>query len=184
MAQDRQPVGKRPPHKHTPRRLLGARQLAQLVNAGASGGPTTARDRAILALLTTTGLRAQELCALSLDQLHKGFLTVCTAKQGEGRETYRREVPLPHETALHLRAYLAEAPRPCREEEQALFLTYDGYPLDRRTLAQIVQGAAERAQLAEHHVTVALIRFSVGALRLGVYRGQQDGQDRSEDTPC
>jgi site-specific recombinase XerD len=130
------------------------------------GSPAAPRDRAILALLTTTGLRAEELCGLSLDQLHEGSLTVRITKQG-GRDkgTCWRTVPLPQETEGYVRAYLTNSRRPCRKEEPTLFLTHDGYPLDKGVLAQIVQAAAERAQLAERHVTVALIRYSVGAMK-------------------
>lgn len=169
-------------HRHRPRRQspstpLDADELMHIAEGCGFKRPIEARDHAILAVLTTTGMRARELCSLTLDQLHEGYLTVPTTKT-----RHTREIRLTYDTEWYVRAYIRRYRQPADEGEQHIFLTQDGHSLDVMALAHIVRVAANCAQLSDRHVTLALIRYSVGALLFrSLKAGQPTEKERSHD---
>jgi integrase/recombinase XerD len=84
------------------------------------------RDKALLAVLLDTGMRAQEACSLTLDALsltpHEAFLRV----EGKGRK--QRELGLGKHAALALHRYLTRG-RPAATNRPEVFLSRDGQPL-------------------------------------------------------
>ncbi len=111
------------------------------------------RDRAILEILYSTGIRNQELRALRLEDvdLVRGELTV------SGKGGKQRRLPLGEEAARRLEAYLAV--RHTRHPSPLLFLTKRGQPLGSCALINLVQLAADQAGL-NRRVTPHLVRHS------------------------
>jgi site-specific recombinase XerD len=97
------------------------------------------RDRTILMLLLDTGMRASELCGLTLDTVHlehgvardDAYLTV----MGKGRR--QRECPLGQRGRRQLHRYLHRF-RPHVLGETHIFLGRDGRPLDNKGLGAVL----------------------------------------------
>ena len=124
---------------------LDHEDVRQLIDAAAEraldGGPTGARDLAILELLYATGIRVGELCALDVDDLDEERRVVRVL--GKGRK--ERAVPygVPAERAVH--AWLAHRSGLARPGSgPALFLGARGGRIDPRVVRALVH-----ARLAE-----------------------------------
>jgi len=97
------------------------------------------RDRAILELLYSSGLRASELCDLQLEDFAEGIIHV---KCGKGNKA--RSVPLTDEAQHWINRYITERRG---LEEGPLFCTLLGKPIQRRLLCTIVTEYAAKAGL-------------------------------------
>jgi site-specific recombinase XerD len=78
------------------------------------------RDKAVLAILLDTGIRAEEMCGLTLENLHIGGSESYIRVVGKGRK--EREVGLGKQAALAIQRYLSRA-RP-KSEAPTVFLTH------------------------------------------------------------
>jgi integrase/recombinase XerC len=115
-AQDRSWSGPRPvPQEQPGPRWLDRREQNALLRAAERAGEP--RDLAVVRLLLNTGLRVQELCALTWKDVavseRKGSLTV---RHGKGRK--HRQVPLNH----NARAVLAALGHPQHAGQEAVIL--------------------------------------------------------------
>jgi integrase/recombinase XerD len=105
------------------------------------------RDRALLELLYSTGLRKSEVLALTVYDLdlESGLLAVRSGKGGKSRV-----VPLSKEAVRWLRAYL-EKIRPgtnrLAPHERSLFLTYQGNGFLRHTLSILIRRYVRTAKI-------------------------------------
>lgn len=103
------------------------------------------RDKAILAVLVDTGIRAAELCGLMLDCVwtdpDDSFIKV----QGKGRK--ERECPLGRMARIALRRYITRYRRPAERGDKHVFLSRVGTPLTTRGLDQVVQRLARAAHV-------------------------------------
>src|SRR3990170_6996928 len=134
----------RPPRAPRPRpRVLTADELQALLAAPAKqDSPRSLRDSAILALLSSTGLRAAEVVALTIDEvdLERGWV---------GRPQ-NPEPQLPLGRALKpMRRYVVDG-RPHltrRADERSLFLNQRGDRLSRQGLWLVVKRWTTRAGL-------------------------------------
>lgn len=101
------------------------------------------RDRAMLILLLSTGVRTSELCALCLRDLvlsrRTGTLTV---RSGKGNKT--RTIPLNGDARSALSSWLEVRPDVSNDH---LFVGRRGEPLGATTLQHIIQSLATRAGL-------------------------------------
>jgi len=97
------------------------------------------RDRAILAVLLSSGLRASELCQLQCRDIRSSLVFVRRGKFGA-----QRFVPLSRRAWLTVSAYLSRHPA---QPTDPLFRTLTGQPLTRRLLHKIVTGYARRLGL-------------------------------------
>jgi integrase/recombinase XerD len=97
------------------------------------------RDYTILLLFLDTGIRVSELCGLTLDSLHDGYLIVF------GKGSKEREVGISGTTARELFKYVHQYRKPHEETEKHLFLSFRGKPLDRKAIWEIIHASAERA---------------------------------------
>ena len=108
---------------------------------------TGVRDRAILELFYSTGIRRGELLGLELFDVDLPEKSVRVRKGKGGKE---RLVPLGDEAAVYLERYLQEV-RPiwCRKNPgvRVLFLAYTGRALDSQALQHIVKKYAERSRI-------------------------------------
>jgi len=118
-----------------------AEQVEELLRVCRSRSFLDARDAAILLLLLDTGLRASELCSLTVDDLDWTAQTLTVIGKGDRV----RVTPFGHAVHEALARYL-----PNRGEEletSALFVTHDGLPLSRFALWKIVRRRCEEANI-------------------------------------
>jgi integrase/recombinase XerD len=95
------------------------------------------RDRAMLELLYSSGLRASELCELELKDISADEVMVCDGKGGK-----TRTVPITQEAWYWIDIYI-EKYRGC--EEGYLFITSHGKQVRRQLLCSIVTSYAKQA---------------------------------------
>jgi integrase/recombinase XerC len=156
--------------RHLPR-TLDADQMARLLEIPA-GGALTARDRALMELLYSSGLRLAELVALDLADLDLKDRTVRVL--GKGRKS--RIVPVGRLALAALRAWLRERAPLVPADETALFVARAGRRLGARAIQRRVAYWARRQGLAVH-VHPHLFRHSFASHLLesgGDLRGVQE----------
>ena len=157
-----------------PRRLpqtLDADQMARLLEIPAGGG-LTARDRALMELLYSSGLRLAELVGLDLTDLDLKDRTVQVL--GKGRKS--RIVPVGRLAVAALRGWLKERAMLAPAAETALFVGRGGRRLGPRAIQQRVDYWAKRQGLGLH-VHPHLFRHSFASHLLesgGELRGVQE----------
>lgn len=127
-----------------------------------SSRPTALRDRAILVTLVDTGLRASELCALTVRdyQQSHGRLTV---QHGKGDK--RRTVYLGAASQRALWRYLST--RPEATLDAPLFATRTAKPIDRHNLKNLIYSIAKRAGVTGATVHRFRHTYAVNFLRNG-----------------
>jgi integrase/recombinase XerD len=127
---------------------LTEHEMTRLVSAPTGGDPRSLRDRALLELFYSSGLRVSELAALMLQQvdLENGFLRVF------GKGSKERVVPIGTRACDALATYITSArvhlvkPRTGSQ----LFLNSRGAALSRVALWMIVKKHAERAGISKN----------------------------------
>jgi integrase/recombinase XerD len=129
--------------KHLPRALLGVAETEAILEATDPATPEGLRDRAMLELLYSTGLRRTELANLRRYDADLVRLVVFV-REGKGRKD--RVVPLGARAAVWLDRYLVQArPRLLGEASEALFVTDWGQPVSPEHAADAVRRAKARA---------------------------------------
>lgn len=148
------------PTKRTDTRLvsyLTTKEWRALVDAADPRSIIGARNRALLSLGVTGGLRASELVGLSLDDVRL-HAPASVHVRGKGRR--ERELPLWAETQTALAAWLRVRPA---SASGALFVSTKGRPISRAALRVIVRSHARRA--ARACASIARKRVSPHVLR-------------------
>ena len=133
---------------------LDADQMARLLEIPA-GEPFATRDRAVMELLYSSGLRLAEVVALDLGHLDGRDRTVHVL--GKGRKA--RVVPVGRVALRALKEWLPQRVGVARSDEQALFVGRSGRRLGRRAVELRVAYWARR-QGIETHVYPHLFRHS------------------------
>ncbi|HVH82884.1 MAG TPA: tyrosine recombinase XerC [Steroidobacteraceae bacterium] len=150
---------------------LDADQMGRLLQIPAGGG-LTARDRALMELLYSSGLRLAELVGLDLADLDLRDRTVRVL--GKGRKA--RIVPVGRLALAALRAWLKERAALAPMDEPALFVARTGQRLGPRAIQARVSYWAKRQGLGVH-VHPHLFRHSFASHLLesgGELRGVQE----------
>jgi integrase/recombinase XerD len=130
-----------PKEAPSPRHLSDEEEEALVTAVNATG---TLRDQAIITLLLHTGLRAQELCTLTRQQIHLGKRNGTLRIMGKRKKV--REVPLNTTARSILNRYLETL----SQEYQYLFLSEKTRrALTRRALGHLVTKYATQAQVAD-----------------------------------
>lgn len=124
-------------------KTLSVAEVEKLLAAPDLRRPQGLRDKAMLDLLYSTGLRVSELVGLTIDNLHAEERYIRCIGKGN------KERIVPYGVAAHesLRRYLDEV-RPLwnrRPEQRHLFLTRRDQPLNRKTFWMLVRKYAARA---------------------------------------
>ncbi len=139
-------------------------EIDRLLAAPSGGDAYSVRDRAMLELFYSSGLRISELCGLSLQQvdLENGFVRVF------GKGSKERVVPLGAQARDAVQAYLVSArPRLVKPRTGSeLFLSERGKAISRKTLWVMVKKNARRAGI-EKPVKPHLLRHSFATHLLG-----------------
>ncbi len=143
---------------------LSAAEMQKLLAAPGGADAYAVRDRAMLELVYSSGLRASEICGLTLQQvdLENGFVRVF------GKGSKERVVPLGAKARDAVQAYLGSGrPRLVKPKTGSeLFITERGKAMSRKTLWAMVKSAAARAGL-EKPVKPHLLRHSFATHLLG-----------------
>lgn len=123
-------LGIRPPKaaKRLPH-ALSPDETGRLMELGEKG-PLAVRDRAILELLYSSGLRLSELTGLDLDDINVRDATIRVT--GKGAKT--RVVPVGRYALAALSAWLVERAAFAKPSEQAMFVTRAGTRLSARSV--------------------------------------------------
>ena len=136
---------------------LTVRDVTRILEAPTAGDAYGVRDRAILELAYSSGLRASELSGLTLTQvdLENGFVRVF------GKGSKERIVPLGESARRAIETYLGSArPNLVRARTgSALFLSDRGHAISRKTIWALVRRHAKRAGL-DKPVKTHLLRHS------------------------
>ena len=135
--------------KRLPPAGLTRSQVSALLAVPNVSDPLGMRDRAILELFYSTGLRRTELCRLEVPDFHAERRTL-HVRRGKGHKD--RMLPVGEQAALWIEKYLVEVrPRLCLDTRtQALFLTGYGGPFNADVLSRQVSKWMERAGLGGH----------------------------------
>jgi integrase/recombinase XerC len=143
--------------------FLSVDEIFTLLESPGADDGFAARDRAILEILYSTGMRVAELAALDLHRLDfdEGMVRV----QGKGNR--ERLVPVGRPAVEALRNYLPQREQLCREraerglqpERHAIFLNGRGSRLTTRSIERLVGMYARRAGIAAR-VTPHALRHS------------------------
>ncbi len=117
-----------------------------------------ARNRAILSLLLDTGIRASELCGLTLDHCYlstqdDAYIRVM------GKGSKEREIGLGNKSLAALQEYLIQRKAPT--DEPCVFIGLKYEPLNRNTLEQLLLRLAKRAGVEHCHAHVFRHTFAV-----------------------
>jgi integrase/recombinase XerD len=143
---------------------LSPAEMDRLLAAPGGADAYAVRDRAMLELFYSSGLRISELCALTLQQvdLEHGFVRVF------GKGAKERVVPLGGKARDAVAAYLGSSrPRLLKPRTGSeLFLSERGRAISRKTLWVIVKESARRAGLTKR-VKPHLLRHSFATHLLG-----------------
>jgi integrase/recombinase XerD len=134
--------------RHLPRNILSAAEVERIMRQPRTKRTIGIRDRAILELLYSTGIRRLELMRLRLADLHLGRGLVFV-HEGKGRRD--RYVPVGRRAVRWLRRYLRESrPKLARcEDEQTVFLSAQGREISRDQLTWIVRRHVSNAKLGK-----------------------------------
>jgi integrase/recombinase XerD len=151
------------PEKHLPE-TLNVGQVRRLIESISPTDPQGLRDRAMIELLYSSGLRVSELCAARLENLdlESAFIRVT----GKGAKT--RLIPVGAPAATAIRRYL-DAGRPPlvrRWTGAEIFLSVRGKKLTSQRIWQLIKQYAARAGI-ETNVYPHLMRHSFATHLLG-----------------
>jgi integrase/recombinase XerD len=137
-----------------PRGILSKKEIGRLLAVPNLETPLGIRDRAIMELLYATGIRASELCSLTLYDidLNEGELRVNQGKGGKDRV-----IPLGEVACDYLEIYLNEArPKLAPTGSNQLFLSRNGRKLDYSYLGYLVRKYSRKARLEKRTTPHAL----------------------------
>jgi|SRR5580700_431323 integrase/recombinase XerD len=169
---------------HLPRHLVWE-DIRKAIDAIDSAMPMGCRDRAILLLLATTGIRNKELRSLVLEDIRWREAQVLI-RRTKGRRD--RSVPLMHEAGKALADYVLRARPDCRSRRVFLLHHPPVRPIDNSAIiSRIVRSALQRVGVAPDGPTGAhLIRHSLATQLVNLRRPINEVADllghRSIDT--
>ncbi|MGD0768527.1 MAG: site-specific tyrosine recombinase XerD [Tepidisphaeraceae bacterium] len=126
----------RPKPEQSLPRILSRAQVNQLIAAPNPKSRLYFRDVAILELLYASGLRASELCSVKMRDLNHSVGVVRVL----GKGAKERIVPVGGAACGAIERYLSECrPKLARNDDEHLFLSRTGKPLDRISLWMLVE---------------------------------------------
>ena len=131
-----------------PKNIFSAQEVEQVMQVCDVREPIGLRDRAILEMLYSTGMRRMEIVRLKLYdlQLDRGLILI---RQGKGRKD--RYAPIGERAIAWLQKYLREARSQLAVEpdDMTVFLTAQGEPFSRNHLTFVVGERIDAAKLGK-----------------------------------
>ena len=131
-----------------PKAVLTASEADQVLNQPDTADPLGVRDRAILEVFYSTGMRRSELLGLGRYDLDVDRGTVMV-RQGKGRKD--RMIPIGERALAWIDRYVTEV-RPelaVEPDDGTLFLTNEGTPFTPSRMTQLVRGYVVAADLGK-----------------------------------
>jgi integrase/recombinase XerD len=152
------------PEYRLPKDILTTEEIESMMAVCETKSVVGLRDRAILELLWSSGLRRFEVCNLKLWDVSCEQQTV-TVRQGKGKRD--RRVPMGERAALWMRKYLAEGrPQLAMEPDSGhLFLTVFRVALVPERISDIVRAASRSAGLTRT-ISPHLFRHTMATMML------------------
>ena len=152
------------PEYRLPKDILTAGQVESILGACDVTTDLGLRDRAIIELLYSSGLRRFEVCNLKLWDVDTEERTV-TVRQGKGKKD--RIVPMGERAAMWIRKYIDEArPRLATEPDSGhLFLTVFHQGLVAERVSDIVRAAAKAAGI-KRTISAHVFRHTMATMML------------------
>jgi integrase/recombinase XerD len=132
-----------------PKTILTVSEMEQVLSQPDINDPLGLRDRALMEMLYSTGIRRRELAALKLYDIDTERGTV-TIRQGKGRKD--RVLPTGERAAAWMEKYIRES-RPqivAEPDDYTVFLSNAGEPFNLDYLTQLVRDHIETAQIGKH----------------------------------
>ena len=152
-------IGEPQKTKTLPRNILSVKEMGKLLDQPNLGMLTGIRDRTVLELFYSTGIRLNELCSLTIydADLTGGMLRI---NQGKGRKN--RVVPMGKHAVRFLREYIAKVRPRCTEKNRrnrALIVDRYGKPLSKQVVSIMIRTTARAAGI-EKKVTAHTFRHT------------------------
>ena len=161
--------------------VLSTEEVDCMIEAcGQKGGVEGARNRAIIEVLFSCGLRVSELCQLRFSDvfLDEGYLRVL------GKGSKQRLVPLSPSAIQELTTYLTHLDRPTakRGQEDYIFLSRIGKAISRITVFVFIKEAAQAAGVKKtisphtfrHSFATALLEGGANLQAIQLLLGHED----------
>lgn len=151
----------RQPHKEKtlPRDILSEKEMKKILDQPNLGTMTGIRDRTVLELFYSTGIRRNELCRLTIydADLQGGMLRI---NNGKGRKD--RVAPLGKHAARYLKEYITKVRPHCartNKQNRSLFVDRYGKPVSLQMVTIMVRTHAKAAGI-EKKVTAHTFRHT------------------------
>ena len=153
--------------------VLSTGEVDRIIEAcGQKGGVEGARNRAIIEVLFSCGLRVSELCQLRFSDvfLDEGYLRVL------GKGSKQRLVPLSPSAIQELTTYLTHPDRPKakRGQEDYIFLSRIGKAISRITVFVFIVTASSRPHTWRPSFTTALLEGGANLQAIQLLLGHED----------
>ncbi len=119
--------------------ILSIEEVEHLLNQPNLKSTRGARDRAILEMLYSTGIRVSELCGIMLYDLDDEFVKI------KGKGGKERIIPVSQRAVRAVDTYLGLRESTPNSEKETLFIRKQGLPLSRMTIWKMVRRYAAMA---------------------------------------
>jgi integrase/recombinase XerD len=135
--------------KRLPRAILTTREVQKILEQPNLGTPTGIRDRTVLELFYSTGIRLNELVSLTVydADLQGGLLRI---NQGKGRKD--RVVPMGRHAVRFLREYIAKVRSRYSKKnprDRSLLVDYHGKQVSKEVVTILVRSYARKAGIGK-----------------------------------
>jgi integrase/recombinase XerD len=146
--------------RRLPRNILRLEDVERILNAPDTRTCQGLRDRAVLEVFYSTGIRRKELASLGMDDIlfERGLLFVC---EGKGRKD--RYVPIGSRAVKWLSAYLEQVRQQWKgsNDQGKVFLIAQGTPLTYGGVGQMVRAYFRLAGITTRGVCCHALRHSM-----------------------
>ncbi len=149
--------------KTIPRNILTGKEMAKLLDQPNLGTRTGIRDRAVLEVFYSTGIRLSELCNLSI---YDADLQGKMLRINQGKGSKDRVVPLGRHAIRFLREYISKVrPHLTRKNRKSrtLFVNQLGRPLSKQVVSLMVRTSAKKAKLPKK-VSAHVLRHTFASM--------------------
>ena len=148
--------------KRLPKSVLTEKEVMSILESCDTRTPLGMRNRAVLELLYSCGIRTSELCNLKIQDLSLKDQTVLIEK---GKGNVSRLVPIGQYASLYIEEYLKKGRKFLlkgqRNDPGNLFLTQFGNPFDRKSINKSIMKPIQRKLNLKKNLTVYSFRHAV-----------------------
>lgn len=146
-----------------PRTILTQKEAQRLLDAPDLKSPVGYRDKALLEVVYSTGIRVAELLRLKVQDFDEKARTIFV-REGKGGKD--RIIPLPMIAAGYLKEYVDRVrpkfARALKHDDGTLFINYTGSPLDLNRMHDIFSRTTKAAGI-DKRVTCMVLRHTIAS---------------------